>query len=209
MFNGKPILSYSIDLCLRSNIFDRVIVSTDDYEIKKIAMAFGAEVHERNRSLSDDKTPIVPVMKNVLEELELNDEFIYSACIFPCAPIIFMSDLLKAYDKAFKGDKDFIYPVTEFSHPIQRAIKVNKSFPEFVEPRFELTPTQKLEKHYHDAGQFYIGKNTAWLKEKKMHTDGICLKIPNWRVVDIDNEDDWFRAQLVYNVLKKIHPDEL
>jgi CMP-N-acetylneuraminic acid synthetase len=65
---------------------------------------------------------------------------------------------------------------------------------QFYSPEFELTRTQDLEKSYHDAGQFYWGTVPAWLEHKKMHTDGLGMPIPNWRVVDIDSEDDWIRA---------------
>jgi pseudaminic acid cytidylyltransferase len=34
-----------------------------------------------------------------------------------------------------------------------------------------------------------------------MHTDGLGMPIPNWRVVDIDSEDDWIRAEMIFNVL--------
>jgi N-acylneuraminate cytidylyltransferase len=58
-----------------------------------------------------------------------------------------------------------------------------------------------LEKSYHDAGQFYWGKASAWLKHKKMHTAGLGMPIPNWRVIDIDSADDWKRAELIFNAL--------
>jgi len=43
-FNGKPIISWSIELALKSKIFDKVIISTDNSEIKEIAIKNGAEV---------------------------------------------------------------------------------------------------------------------------------------------------------------------
>ena len=44
LFLGKPIIAYSIEAALKSNLFDKVIVSTDDKKIAEIALKFGAEV---------------------------------------------------------------------------------------------------------------------------------------------------------------------
>ena len=98
-----------------------------------------------------------------------------------------------------KLDTDFVYPVTEFAHPIQRAMrKLPNGQMQFLNPKYEITRTQDLEKTFHDAGQFYWGKASAWLQNKKMHTDGLGMEIPNWRVVDIDSIDDWKRAENIY-----------
>ena len=74
---------------------------------------------------------------------------------------------------------------------------------QFYAPKFELIRTQELEKLYHDASQFYWGKASSWLEERKMHTDGIGMPIPNWRVVDIDSENDWKRAEIVFKLLNR------
>ena len=74
---------------------------------------------------------------------------------------------------------------------------------QFFSPQFELTRTQDLELAYHDAGQFYWGKAASWLEHKKMHTDGLGMPIPNWRIVDIDSADDWARAELIFKSLNE------
>ena len=74
---------------------------------------------------------------------------------------------------------------------------------EFIFPDNELTRTQDLEQTYHDAGQFYWGKSSAWLTMKRMHSDGISIVIPSWRTVDIDTNDDWKRAELLFNSVNK------
>ena len=71
---------------------------------------------------------------------------------------------------------------------------------EFVFPECEMMRTQDMEKTYHDAGQFYWGKASAWLEEKRMHTAGVGMVVPSWRFVDVDTEDDWRRAELFFEV---------
>ena len=55
LFLGKPIISYSIEIAINSGIFDEIMVSTDDEEIKKIALQYGAKVpFLRSKKNSDD-----------------------------------------------------------------------------------------------------------------------------------------------------------
>ena len=42
---------------------------------------------------------------------------------------------------------------------------------------------------------FILVKTSAWLEGRKMHTDGVAIKMSSWRVVDIDTEEDWSRAE--------------
>jgi CMP-N-acetylneuraminic acid synthetase len=109
------------------------------------------------------------------------------------------ADLVASLEILKEKDADFVYPVTEYAHPIQRAMRrLPDGAMQFFNPEYELTRTQDLETAYHDAGQFYWGKTTAWLEHKKMHTDGLGMPIPNWRVVDIDSVDDWARAEYIF-----------
>ena len=93
--------------------------------------------------------------------------------------------------------ENYVYPVVEYPHPIFRAMKKSKEGNmKFIYPEYELSRTQDLEQTYHDAGQFYWGRADAWRQLKKMHTDGLGMVIPYYRVIDIDTEDDWKRAEL-------------
>jgi N-acylneuraminate cytidylyltransferase len=65
-----------------------------------------------------------------------------------------------------------------------------------------MSRTQDLERTYHDAGQFYWGKKDSWLMGKRMHGDGLGMVIPAWRVVDIDTEQDWKMAELIFQTIK-------
>lgn len=109
---------------------------------------------------------------------------------------------MAALELVRSSDANFVYPVTKYAHPIQRAMRQLPSGKmELFDPACEMVRTQDLEKTYHDAGQFYWGKSSAWLEQRKMHTDGLGMPIPNWRVVDIDSADDWYRAELVYQAI--------
>lgn len=208
-FLGRPMIAWAISTARESDLFDHIIVSTDDEEIAKLARDWGAETpFVRPANLADDLTPTVPVVAHTVKSCaDLGWEIEYACCIYPCVPFLQVGDLVAAFDMLQKCNTDFVYPVTEYAHPIQRAMRqLPGGKMQFFSPEHELTRTQDLEKSYHDAGQFYWGKASAWLEHKKMHTAGLGMPIPNWRVVDIDTENDWKRAELVFNQLKGIEP---
>jgi pseudaminic acid cytidylyltransferase len=208
-FAGMPMIAHAITAVKASGLFDHVIVSTDDKEIAEIARQWGAETpFDRPANLADDHTPTVPVIAHAVRACQdLGWIVDYACCIYPCSPFLVADDLLESLKIVQTQDAEFIYPVVEYPHPIQRAMRrLSSGGMQFLSSEFELTRTQDLEKTYHDAGQFYWGKANAWLEHTKMHTEGLGYPIPNWRVVDIDTEDDWKRAELVLNVFKQLSP---
>lgn len=204
VFNNKPMILWALNTAKESGMFDHIIVSSDDEEIIEISKEFGAEVpFIRPKEISDDHTPTVPVISHALKEcINLGWPVEYACCIYPCVPFLRSSDLINSFEIIKNSQADFVYPVAEYAHPIQRAMRqLDSGKMQFIDPSNEMTRTQDLEKTYHDAGQFYWGKKDAWINEKKMHSDGVGMQIENWRVVDIDNHDDWKRAEILYNLI--------
>lgn len=201
IFNGLPIIAWTINAAKKSDLFDHILVSTDSDQIAAIAEKLGAEVpFIRPAALSDDLTGTVPVMAHAVDFCQENGWYAdYFCCLYPCAPFIQVEDLNKALHIAIINSSDFVYPVTDYPHPAQRAMRMLKNGKmEFFNAECEMVRTQDLERSYHDAGQFYWGKSQAWLDGLRMHTDGLGMAIPHWRVVDIDNADDWQRAEIIH-----------
>jgi pseudaminic acid cytidylyltransferase len=204
-FCGKPMIARAVETALASGLFDHVVVSTDDDEIAAAALQAGAQVpFVRAPELSDDQTPTVPVIADAVARCgQLGWDVTHACCIYPCVPLLNAQDMAGALRICVEQDADFVYPVTEYAHPIQRAMRrLASGQMQFVQPEHELSRTQDLEKTFHDAGMFYWGKSSAWLAHKRMHSAGLGYPIPHWRVVDIDTEDDWRRAELIFRALE-------
>ena len=109
-----------------------------------------------------------------------------------------------AFEKIKTDRHDFVYPVVEYRHPVFRAMrKTKENKMECLFPENELERTQDALQTFHDAGQFYLGKSNSWLEGKKMHTDGIGVEIPYWKSVDIDTQDDWNMAEVLFKCIQK------
>lgn len=205
LFFGKPMIAYSIEAARKSGCFDKIIVSTDDREIAKIALKFGAEVpFLRPNEISDDHATTIDVIQHAIgwcEEQSWNLELI--CCIYATAPFLQAEDLvdgLRVIER--NNDLEYVFSATSYSFPIQRAIKLTSSGNvEMFAPENELVRSQDLEESYHDAGQFYWGKVAAFKTGKKFFQihSGI-VELPRERVQDIDTLEDWKFAEVLYSV---------
>jgi N-acylneuraminate cytidylyltransferase len=208
MFSGKPMISFAINAALQSQLFDHVVVSTDDDEIAAVARAHGAEVpFMRPQHLADDLTATLPVVVDVIEKCQdLGWKFDIVCCIYPCVPLIQKQDLCNSLTRLNNSEADFCFPVCEYPSPIQRALKMDVSGrTSGFYPEFELSRSQDLERAYFDAGQFYWGSVHSWLTTDRVHSNSVGFPIPFWRTVDIDTVDDWVRAENLYQTLSINH----
>lgn len=205
LFAGKPMIAHAITAAKASTLFEHIVVSTDDEEISAIAQDWGGETpFVRPAELADDHTATVPVVAHGIQACRaLGWEFDHVCCIYPAVPFIQTLDLSTALERLLEGDADYCFPVTEFPSAIQRALRrSDEGEMRPFYPEFEMTRTQDLEKAYHDAGQFYWGKTSAWLQNPVIHNGGLGHVVPNWRVVDIDTPEDWQRAEVMYQALQ-------
>lgn len=204
-FFGKPMISRSINIAFSSGLFERVIVSTDDEEIAEVARFYGAETpFLRPAKLSDDFVGTVEVIAHATRWLTTQDESISAiCCIYATAPLIQVDDLARGWQALQSADWAYAFSATEFSSSIYRGFRqCQHGGVEMIFPEFSATRSQDLPVALHDAGQFYWGRPSAWAKEMRIF-DGYStpIIIPRWRVQDIDDMDDWYRAEIIYKQL--------
>lgn len=205
-FYGKPLMAYSIEAALKSKLFDKVIVTTDDEEIASIAKAYGAEVpFLRPKELSDDFTGTVDVAKHALEWLRENGEIYEFACtIYATAPLLQSKYLVEGYSALKNSTAINAFSATSMPFPIQRTFKVNDGGRcEMFTPEHCMTRSQDLEEAYQDAGQFYWTKVDQVSDEIMFGKDSIPIILPRYLVQDIDTPEDWKRAEIMYKVIQE------
>jgi len=206
-FNGQPMIAYSIYAAVKSKCFDKIIVSTDDQEIANIAVKHGAEVpFMRPEALANDHAGTLPVIKQAIEWFDENDvPPTKVCCLYATAPFIQAEALQKSYQQLQKTKAEYCFGVTSFPFPIQRAIKITKENKvKMFQPEHFNTRSQDLEEAYHDAGQFYWGKATAFKAMKPLFSENASPYIlPGYLVQDIDTTEDWIRAEVMHRVLQE------
>ncbi|MGK2231971.1 MAG: pseudaminic acid cytidylyltransferase [Colwellia sp.] len=204
-FHGKPMIVYSIEAAQKSGCFDRIIVSTDDQEIADTALKYGAEVpFLRPADIADDYATTMDVMDHAIQYLakeNISPEFV--CCIYATAPFILADDLRKGLGILNEPNVEYAFSATSFPFPIQRAIKLTEQGDvEMFSEQYADTRSQDLVEAYHDAGQFYWGKTSAFLARKAIFAEhSKVVLLPRKRVQDIDTVEDWELAEALFAVL--------
>jgi pseudaminic acid cytidylyltransferase len=204
-FAGKPIIAYSIAAARECGLFDRIVVSTDDEEIARVARAWGAEApFVRPPELSDDHVGTDPVTAHALTWFaERGQKAELACCIYATAPFIQAGDLRRGYEALISSGKNFAFSVTTYEFAVQRALRklpdggIVPMFPQWIDCR-----SQDLEEVHHDAGQFYWGRAEAFCAGLPMFANhSVAIVLPRYRVQDIDTLEDWERAELMHAAL--------
>jgi len=206
LFFDKPIIAYSIEAALKSELFDEVMVSTDDPEIAEIALNYGAKVpFLRSEINSSDIATTADVLIEVLRQYKStqNITFEYGCCIYPTSPLVQVKELIEGFNLLENNGFDSVFPIVAFSYPVWRSLIIDKDnrvkmqWPEFYNSR-----SQDLHTLYHDAGQWYWFGSEVLLREKRLYmnnSNGLILE--ETKVQDIDNMIDFKLAELKYKLL--------
>lgn len=210
-FCGKPIIAYSIRAALDAGCFDEVMVSTDDEEIADVAKRWGAVVpFMRSPATATDYATTAEVLLEVLDEYRQRGTEVEFACgIYPTAPFV-TPDSLKAGLDLLRKDQDVhaVIPVTRFSYPIQRALRLTDGVISLFQPQHLLSRSQDLEPAYHDAGQFYWLRVEIFRQSHSLMGPGTAaVVLPEWQVQDIDNENDWVLAEMKFRLIQQRSED--
>ena len=194
-------IAWSIEAAKSSGLFDLIIVSTDDLEIAELANHWGADVpFIRPKDLSNDYIGTTPVVAHsALWALNQGFDLDSVCCIYATAPFVQTKDIKLGLTLLEGRNSEYVIAATTFASPIYRAFTQTLDIGvEMIFPEHFLTRSQDLPTVLHDAGQFYWGRPLAWINGKRgfgQHT--ALVKIPRWRVQDIDDEEDWSRAELI------------
>lgn len=206
-FAGKPAIAYPIQAAKDSNLFDFIMVSTEDREIAEVSCKWGAEVpFIRPAELANDFVGTTEVAAHATQWAIDRGWDIEAVCwIYPTAVFVHSNDLKRGLERLNLGKWLYTFAATTFAYPIFRAFQqtaeesVEMLFPEYLEMR-----SQDLPVALHDAGQFYWGRPQALLEQKHMFGSwSTPVIVPRWRVQDIDTEEDWQEAELMWEAIAR------
>ena len=211
-FYGKPIISVPLNLLLDSELFDEVIVSTDDEQIAEVAAGLGASVpFIRPQHLATDYASTGEVVIHAVDDYIQRSavEPPVVVVVYPTAVFLKNSDLIQMLNVLKTPDIDHVMTVGRYAAPIQRAwVSSGRPHIHRLNPDTNLMRSQDLEVTYFDAGQAYASIPSAWprmLNGEEVSTGMVELE-PR-RVWDIDNPEDLEMARLLYKFNQYQEPE--
>lgn len=207
-FHGKPILSYSIETALDTEIFDKVYVDSDNDEILAVASQYGARISKRPEHLGENRVALATLVDYFLHSPKGRD--VRNLCVLlPTSPLLSADTLSNGYlHYQRQSPRKGVISVCEYPYNILRSLRIEKlrNKPElsFKYPEHEFSQSQDLEAFYHDAGQFYILSAEYFNKHKKIFVPKAePIVLDRMRVCDIDTYEDWKEAEFKYKYLKE------
>ncbi len=209
-FLGVPILARVVGELRRCDRLGDVIVSTDDEEIRSVALGAGASVpFLRSARTSGDGATLHQAVSEVLTELGSSGRPESVMCVLPTAVLLTFDLAAKAVDAFVEasqsGTADSLISVQRYRHPIERALRLRQdgTVMRADESAF-LTRTQDLKPAFHDAGQFYLA-STAGLFQRTSLMGARCLpfELGELDAHDIDDLEDWGVAEAMYAARKR------
>ncbi len=201
-FFGKPLISWTIDAAINSNLFDKVIVSTESIQIAEIAKKAGAEIPFLRDNYFDDLSPVSSVICDTLEKIKFrcNEEYENVVHLMPNCPIRSSIDIANSYNNFLEKNINFQLSCFEFGwmNPWW-AFKLNDEntiplFPDALKKR-----SQDLEMLFCPTGAIWIAKTKNLLEEKTFYGKNFKLFPIPWKsAIDIDNYEDLVMAKAVF-----------
>jgi N-acylneuraminate cytidylyltransferase len=208
-FAGRPMIHHVLRAAQESKLFDTIHVSTDSPQIVEIVKKLGLGVEfMRPASLADDQTPIMPVLKYVIEEHHRRGfEYEQAWMLMACAPLLDAETLQQA-EKVFAaaGGGQPLLAVSEYPSPIEWALsRAPNGQMTPLQPGMFAVPSQTIEKKYFDAGCFAIFPPAVVQNSQGAGSDKGFLGyvLPKSMSVDIDDEQDWELAEAIFQSKKK------
>ena len=191
--DGIPMIGRVIKILKKTNIFCKIIVTTDSIRIAKIAKKFGAEVpFVRNKKLSNSKAIIKDVIINTIKKINSHDYFIHYV-VYPTAILIEQHDIINSYKLLKKNIKaNMILPVVQNSSFYRSLIKEkNKENIKWKWKKFSKTNSQNLDLAFNDSGTFFAFKTKFFLNSKDVLCNPVIpYIIDKYKGVDVNTIDD-------------------
>jgi pseudaminic acid cytidylyltransferase len=206
-FNGLPIIAWSIKVAKECELFDEVMVSTENKSIAKISKKFGATIpFMRSKKNATDHIPLVNVLKEVLKQYQsIGKNFKYVCCFYAAAPLIKKKFIIEGLKRLKKNKYDSVLSASKCENSIWRTFKKDKKGKIIMNFKSNmLENSNKFPKSYYHDGQWFWINVSKFLKSKIIlgKNTGAVL-IPPHLSQDINNFDDWRMAEMKLMFSKK------
>jgi N-acylneuraminate cytidylyltransferase len=202
-------MSYILEAARKSQLFDVVHVSTESHHVAEVAGQYGCPVDfARPIELADDLTPIMPVLRYVLDEYaKLGRRFDEVAMLMACAPLVTATDLVQAHELfCAHGAAIPVLAVAPYPCPVEWAFRRDsKGRLSPIQPGMFAVRSQDLEPSYFDAGLFSFFPAKAVLNTEGAGSDAnfIGQILPRYKAIDIDTPDDWTLAEAIFRGVRQ------
>jgi len=198
-FRGKPLIEHTMLAARESGLFERIVVSSDDPEILRMARKLGLEAEERSPALAGDDSTVTDVCVDFLER---NPGYDLLCCLYATAPLRTADDIRASLELLRKKKAAAVLCATRYLHPAHQALCPAEdggwklAFPEWGEKQSQAVPPLRV-----DNGGCYWVRAPDFLKNKSFYLSPLHIhEMPLERSIDLDTAED-------FALLNRLHPE--
>ncbi len=199
--NGIPLVSYTIRAARSSSCFDRIVVSSDDPDVGRVAKEEGVEWDERPPRMSGDEVTKVQVVREYIEREAVANFYDRVACLLPTCPFRSSEDIRKSVELFDHQGEDipFLVAVTEYEFPIQLALEVEGYKAKMLDSSsYRNTRSQNNRVRFHPNGAIYLSMVDAFMEKGTFFSEEMLAhRMPPLRSFDIDHPYQFRIAELI------------
>lgn len=202
-FLGKPLITYSIDVAIRSQVFDKVVVSSDDEEILEIAQQESVIALRRPIHLATDTSTLSELFLYLLEELELGGDDMM-ALLQPTQPLRSVN-LIRESMAAFELNNRNFDSLITLSKIQLKLGHVNTNQFQPVNYSFEQR-SQDMQGCHFENGAFYITKASTIRTNGNIFGSKVYGHVIDnvYGLIDIDDEQDFEIGEMIFDKHKDL-----
>ena len=200
--SGQSALTILILKLTRMNLFEEIVVSTDDDEISQISRSAGASVIKRSSpELSNDVTPSEDVVRDFIKVRDLENSENSVLCVYPLALLLSDTEIIEAINFLKESPEKFVISAGESPvNPLRHNFKIDGSTISVLFPENNEKRSQDLEKVFFDVGMFYLAYPKTWMDPKRYWylNNSRVVVIPQEKCIDVDTEEDLIKLKIQY-----------
>lgn len=205
LLGDKPLIAWTIEAAIESNVFDHVFVSTDSQEIADISKQYGAEVpFLRPEQLASDTATTNDVITHLVDwfESEFNQPTSLIAVLQPTSPFRNAKHIIEAIEEMNDKSAKAIISVCQLEHPIQFCNQLGSdgSMADFINFK-NMKRTQDLKPTYRLNGALYIFDRDYVGRMQDLYSEGTYAYIMSTKLsIDIDTQEDFDLAEYYFSL---------
>lgn len=202
LFNGKPLIWYTVQAAIKSKCFDEIMVSTDNEKYAKVARECGANVpFLRSENASSDTASSWEVVREVLKNYEKNNICFDNVMLLqPTSPLRTDEDIKNAFNLMKNKNADSVISVCEMEHsPLwSNTLPPDGCLEGFLNNEADCSVRQELPTFYRINGAIYLVKVDENIENRLYNKNSFAYVMSQEKSVDIDTELDFILAEYIY-----------
>ncbi len=197
IINGLPLIAYSLQQAIETNLFTEIAVSSDSAEIRNTALEYGATfVVNRPAEMASDTAPKLPAIKHCLESTERKfGEFEVVVDLDATAPLRNASDIIGAFELLRSTNADNVITGTPAHRsPYFNLVETDTNGVVHLSkaPKETVVRRQDSPECFDMNASIYVWKRTALINNQSLFSPTTRLFVmPRERSLDIDSQADF------------------